>query len=346
FQTLLSHEETLYKVSPIFSKSLSIIKNEYVEEIEPEKLFEGAYQGILEALDPISSYLNKDEVKRLSELENKNSGDIGIFAVKRGGLYQVLGLLEDSPAERVGIKVGDILSGIDNTSALFKSYYQLRLSLKGEPKTKVSLRWIRNMEKFKADIEREIIYDPQWKVVYSTKDSLLIRIKSIYPPLSEELKKYISEQINTGLKKVIFDIRNCWDGKIEEGIELANLFIRGGKIVLQKKEGKNDEILLKKAPVFEDLKLELVSGRGTFGSAEIFTYLVKSSKRGKIHGEQTLGLTSFQQFFSLSNGCGFILKTKEIINPSGKPLISEGLIPDNKVNVTSDFLKELVKNIS
>ncbi len=341
---LPSSENTLYKTSPILSRAISLIKKEYVEEVAPEKVFEGAYQGALETIDPLASYLKPEELKKLKQLENKLAGDIGVFAIKRGGVFQVIGTIENSPADKAGIKVGDILSGIDRNSALLKSFHQLRISLKGEPGAKVDIRWIKDHDKKQSEILRASIYEQQWRVVDSSPNSCLIRVYSFYPSLSESIKTLLLEQKKFGLKKIIFDLRNCWEGLFEEGLELANLFTKDGKITIQRKDGKKEEITLKKKPDFEDIKLELLVGKGTFGPAEIFSYLIKSTKRGIIYGEQTLGLTSIQQVFNLSNGSAIIFKTKEILSPSGAPFDQEGIVPDKKVTITEDFLKELVKS--
>ncbi len=343
-KSILTSEETLYKISPIFSKALSIVKKEYVEETDPKKIFEGAQLGVLESLDPISSYLNPEELKKLKNFDNKDSGDIGIFAIKRRGIYQVLGVMENSPAQRAGVKVGDILSGINGESALLKTFHQLRLSFKGEKGTLVDLRWIRNQKKMNGRIEREAIYDPQWKVIDYTPSSQLISIKSIYPSFSESLKSYLLEQKKRGLRKVVFDLRNCWDGSMDEGLELAKLFIKEGKITFQAKGERKEEILLKNRAEFQGIKLELIIGKGTFGASEIFTLLVKSTNRGKIYGERTTGLTSFQQIFNLSNGSALLLKTKDIILSEGKLLFQEGIIPDKNVDITETLLKEILKN--
>ncbi len=340
---LPSSENTLYKTSPILSRALSIIKKEYVEEVDPNKIFEGAYQGALETIDPISSYLKPEELKKLKKFDSREAGDIGIFAIKRGGVYQVTGLIENSPAEKAGIKIGDILSGIDGTSALLRSFHQLRISLKGEPGTKVDLRWVREHEKKHSEIVRAILYEPQWKIIDSSPDTFLLRIYSFYPSLSDSIKNFISEQKRFGLKRIIFDLRNCWDGNFEEGLKLANLFTKEEKVTFQGKEGKKEEIMLKDKPYFEDVQLNLIVGKGTFGPAEIFSYLIKSSKRGIIYGEQTLGITSIQQIFYLSNGSAVIFKVKEILSPSGNLFYKEGIVPDKKVYITDEFLKELIQ---
>lgn len=337
-----SSENILYKTSPILSRAISLIKKEYVEEVDPVKLFESAYQGALETIDPISSYLKPEEVKKLKKLDNKEAGDIGIFAVKKGGVYQVIGIIENSPAEKAGVKLGDIISGIDGSSALLKSFHQFRISLKGNPGSEVYLRWIRNQQKMNFKILRASIYNPQWKVIDSSASCCLIRIYSVYSTLSESIKNFILEQKRFGLKKIIMDLRNCWDGTLEEGLELANLFTNG-KIPIQSKDGKKEEISLKKKPDFEDIQLDLIVGKGTFGPAEILAYLVKSSKKGIIYGEQTLGLTSIQQIFYLSNDSAVILKVKEILSPSGNLFYKEGIIPDKKVNITEEFLKKLIQ---
>lgn len=341
-----SRENTLYKISPLLSRATSLIKKEYVEEVNPSEVFEGAYSGALETIDPISSYLNPEELKKFKKVDSKESGDIGVFAVKRGGVYQVVGIMENSPAEKAGIKVGDILSGIDGKSALLKSFHQLRVSLKGEPGTKVEVRWIREQKKMKSEIERVPLYSSQWRVMDSSPGSFLIRIYSFYPSLTESIKDFLWEQKKFGLKKIIFDLRNCWDGTLEEGLELANIFTRDGRIITAGKDGKREEITLKKKPDFEDIQLEIIVGRGTFGPAEIFAHIIKSAKRGIIYGEQTLGLSSIQQIFNLSNGSAIIFKTKEILSPSGDFFYKEGVVPDKRVNVTQEFLKELIKSDS
>lgn len=338
-----SSENILYKTSPILSRAISLIKKEYVEEVDPVKLFESAYQGALETIDPISSYLKPEEVKKLKKLDNKEAGDIGIFAVKKGGVYQVIGIIENSPAEKAGVKLGDIISGIDGSSALLKSFHQFRISLKGNPDSEVYLRWIRNQQKMNSKILRASIYNPQWKVIDSSASCCLIRIYSVYSTLSESIKNFILEQKRFGLKKIIMDLRNCWDGTLEEGLELANLFTKDGKIPIQSKDGKKEEISLKKKPDFEDIQLDLIVGKGTFGPAEILAYLVKSSKKGIIYGEQTLGLTSIQQIFYLSNDSAVTFKVKEILSPSGNLFYKEGIIPDKKVNITEEFLKKLIQ---
>ncbi len=341
---LPSSENTLYKVSPILSRALSLIKKEYVEEVDPVKVFEGAYLGALETIEPLASYLKPEELKKLRQFENKSAGDIGIFSIKRGGVFQVIGIIENSPADKAGIKFGDILSGIDGESALLKSFHQLRISLKGEPGTKVKIRWIRELDKKESEIIRAAIYEQQWKVIDSSPNICLIRVYSFFPFLSESIKNFILQQKKFGLKKIIFDLRNCWEGTFEEGLELANLFTNEAKIIAQGKDGKKEEINLKRKPYFEDIKLEILVGKGTFGPAEIFSYLIKSSKRGTIYGEKTLGLTSIQQIFSLSNGSAIIFKTKEILSPSGAPFYQEGIVPDKIININEDFLKDITKS--
>lgn len=310
----------------LLERVINYVKNEYFKPVNPEKVTPAAIRGMLNYLDPNSSYLNPQQMKLYKNRNNSELGDIGAILVKRYSYPQIVGIIEDSPAQKAGLKLGDYISSINEESTYKKGIWEVRLSLKGKINSVVNLKVMRNNSILGFKIKRERIYDSYFNIQKIGNNYLL---KINYLPSDIEDLKITLKKLDNKANGLIIDLRNCYDGDITAGFNLADFFIPSGKAFFVKSRGKIiKEFSFKKEKSFSNVPLVILVNQGTMSGAELFALLLGKYKRAKIIGQPTFGLTCVTDVFKIEDGSGVILTTGMIFLRKGEGVWGKGIKPE------------------
>ena len=340
----------LLKLSPnkdfeLLGKVIQLIKNDYIEEANPAKTMKGAFKGMVDSLDVLSSYLDKESMLRYSQRKEANLNDIGIVLYKRYGSFpQVIGIKENSPAEKKGIQIGDFISSMDGRSTLTMSMTETNLYLKDRDKKTIKLRIFKIEETKELNIERTLLFEEPFSFAKAKGTSGILKIHQLYPPCVRKIKEEIIPRLMPEKRTFILDLRDCHEGDIEESRKLINLFLKSPNIGYFETKGGTKEILsCPDDAELEKLPLVIWTNPATIGPAEAVAGVLKEFKRAKIIGLPTLGLVAKQNFFVLDDGSGLLLTSGIFHLRSGEKLWEKGIKPDIKINEEDQTLSTYLK---
>jgi C-terminal peptidase prc len=329
----------LLKLSPdkdfeLLGKVIHLIKNDYIEEANPAKTMKGAFKGMVDSLDVLSSYLDKESMLRYSQRKEANLNDIGIVLYKRYGSFpHVIGISENSPAEKKGIQIGDFISSIDGRSTLTMSMTEANLFLKDRDKKTIKLRIFKIEETKEVNIERTLLFEEPFSFAKTKGTSGILKIHKLYPPCVRKIREEIIPRLRPEKRTFILDLRDCHEGDIEESRKLINLFLKSPNIgYFETKGGTKDILSCPDDAELEKLPLVIWTNQATIGPAEAVAGVLKEFKRAKIVGLPTLGLVAKQNFFVLDDGSGLLLTSGIFFLRSGEKLWEKGIKPDIKIN--------------
>jgi len=344
----------LSKLSPsknfeLLRKVIQLIKNDYIEEANPAKTMKGAFRGLVDSLDILSCYLDKESVVKYSQRKEANLKGIGIVLYKRYGFFpQVIGIKENSPAKKKGIQIGDYISALDDRSTLMMSMTETNLYLKDRDKKTIKLRLFRRAETQEVSIERTLLFEEPFSYTTAEGTSGILKIHQLYAPCVRKIKEKIVPRLKPEKRILILDFRNCHEGDIGEARKLINLFLKAPKIGYFEKKGGTKEILsCPDDTELERLPLVIWTNQATIGPAEAVAGVLKEFKKAKIIGFPTRGLVAKQNFFALEDGTGLLLTSAIFHLRSGKKVWEIGIEPDIKIEKEDQsFSSYLKKSLS
>lgn len=334
---------------PLLETVITLIKNHYVEEPNPSQTMEGAFKGLVDSLDILSSYLDRENALKYQYQKKERLKETGIILYKRYGTFpQVLGIIKSSPAEKKGIKIGDLISAIDHKSTLSMSMLEANLSLKDREGKSVKLKIIRKSETEEISVERKLLFEEP--ISYSPQKGTngVLKINYLYPPCVSKVKEEIIPQLKSQKKPLILDLRNCHQGALKEAGRFINLFLKSEKIGYIEKKGSIKEILsCQEESELGKLPIIIWINQATLGPAEMVAAVLKKDKGTKILGLATLGFVAKQVFFALDDGSALVLTSGIFHLKSGNKLWKKGIKPDIKLNIKDqNFQAYLNKTLS
>ncbi len=340
--------------SPQFTRSnteligtvMQLIKTDYLEEPNPVRISEGAFRGLVNSLDPLSAYLDRDLATKFQAKKNLQRST-GLVLFKRYGVFPVVvAVLENSPAAKAGLKTGDSISAINDRNTLNMSLLEVNLLLESgsnEPSAPVKLRVVRGSETREINLERTFLLENSLKITSDKSGLLIIKPSSIYNGLSQEIKKTILNSLKnqTAPRGIVIDLRNCFNGQYEEARKLINLFVKEERIGYFEKRGQKEFLSCPETPVFPSEKLFIWVNQATFGPAEMVAGVLHELKRARVLGLETPGLAGRQENFTVSDGSLVVLTTSVFTLNSGTKLWDNSVPLDEKLNF-SDKMDEVL----
>lgn len=324
-----------YKSLQVYSEVLQKIQQDYVDEPNMHLVTAGSLHGLLESLDPESSYLTPREYTEYKEKSaNPGTGESGLNLSKRSGYIVVTSVLPDSPADKAGIRSGDFLESLAGFTTREMSVGQAKNLLAGQPGTAVKVGVIRrgHTDPDSVEIVRQKLVTPKLIVQKVDNDTLAIRFPTLDVGRAEEVRTHLLEAQKQGVSRVILDVRDCGRGQDSEAIAVARLFIPSGTLTSLKGQTVPEQAfpadptkLIWRGPV------SVLTGITSAGSAEVLAAAFANTKRGDIVGERTFGLASEQKLIPLEDGAALILTVANYYNSDGKTILDEGVAPTQVV---------------
>jgi len=336
-----SAEIDIYKKIDLFGEVLEKINKEYVDEIDQSESMDSAINGLLQSLDPYSSYMSPEIFQEMQTETSGEFGGLGIEVSMEAGVVKVITPIDDTPASKAGIKAGDYIVKINNTQVQGKSLSEAVDLMRGLVGTDIELtvrrRGVKKALTFK--ITREIIE------VQSVKSDLLennigyIRLTSFNDNSSQQIKKRIKKlKENENLKAFILDLRNNPGGLLSQAIKISDFFLENGEIVSTKsrKKSENRKWFARKGDITDGKTLLVLINYGSASASEIVAGALKDHKRAIILGENSYGKGSVQSIIPLKNKGAIRLTVSKYYLPSGKSISEVGVRPDIEVNEEGD----------
>ncbi|PTU31604.1 S41 family peptidase [Stenotrophobium rhamnosiphilum] len=318
-----------------FVEILNRVKSDYVEPVDDKKLLENATRGMVEGLDPHSSYLNKDEFKDLNVATTGKFGGLGIEVQMQDGYVRVVSPIDDTPAAKAGIKPGDLIVKIDDTPVKGLTLTDAVSKMRGDPGSKVTLTIAREGadKPLIVELKRDII------AVASVRSRMLdpgmgyIRISSFNVDTGENLNKELNKlkkEAGGDLKGLVLDMRNNPGGVLDAAVKVSDAFIEKGTIVSIKGRDPSNtrEFVATPGDLLNGHPLVVLVNGGSASASEIVAGALQDDKRAVLMGSRTFGKGSVQTIMPLQNDTAIKITTARYYTPSGRSIQAEGIEPD------------------
>lgn len=308
----------------MFSRVIGIVLNSYVEPVDSDKLVRAGVKGMLQALDPYSEFLDETDFKELRIKTEAQFGGIGIHIGMVDEQLTVISPIEGTPAARAGIRAGDRIAEIEGKSTQgFTTEDAVKL-LRGEPGTKVRIKVSRPGVKdlIPFELTRAVINIksvPYYGMV--SEDVGYIRLSEMSRVASREVRQALDSLFSAGAKKLIFDLRSNGGGLLQEGKEVADLFLSPGKLVVRTKgrlPETNQDFVAETEDRYGDYPMVVLVDRGSASAAEIVAGALQDWERAVVVGDTTFGKGSVQTIHPLGPEVGMKITTAYWYTPSGR----------------------------
>lgn len=328
-------EDKAYRSLTVYAEVLQKIQQDYVDDPNMRTVTAGALHGLLESLDPQSSYLTPREYEEYQKkVASSATGETGLNLSKRYGYIIVLSVLPDSAGTKAGIRSGDILESIGGFTTRDMSVGQAINLLNGQAGSAVKVAVIRRGKATpdEVDIVREKLANPKLIAQKTDPDILVLRFPALNAGRAEEVRNRLLEAEKQGVHKVILDLRECGRGPVSEAISIARFFVpsgilttlRGQTVAAQVISAEPKQVIWK-GPV------SVLVDASTSGAAEVLASAIEGNHRGDVVGERTFGLASEQKLITLDDGAALFLTVANYYNADGKSILEEGVTPTEVV---------------
>ena len=318
-----------------FTEIFGRIKRDYVEPVSDKKLLEDAVRGMLSGLDPHSAYLVAEEYQELKEGTTGQFGGLGIEVTMENGFIKVVSPIDDTPAQKAGIKTGDLIIKLDDKPVKGMSLTDSVKMMRGEPGSKIVLTVVREGEEtpLKIMLTRDIIKVKSVKSKTLDKGYGYVRISSFQSGTGDSLKEALAtlKKDNGGsLKGLVLDLRNNPGGVLNAAVEVSDAFLKSGLIVYTEGRIENSEMRFNAVPddLIDGAPIVVLINAGSASASEIVAGALQDQKRAIIMGEKSFGKGSVQTILPTSNGAAVKLTTARYFTPSGRSIQAEGIEPD------------------
>ncbi|MDQ2747569.1 MAG: S41 family peptidase [Acidobacteriota bacterium] len=309
----------------IFDSVLQHIQNDYVDEPNLEKVRAGALRGLAYGLDPYSSYLTAEQVKAYQANKTINQVGIGAEFSQVSSYLYVIAVIKNSPADKAGLKSGDVIEYIENKATRDISLYDAKQLLTGAPDSKVKVRVLRTGEKPQTLVVTRGAYKiPESEARVEAGKIGVVKVYSLEAGEAKDIKARVEELKKQGVGKIILDLRGVATGDLTEAADTANIFIKDGTLAeVIGRDNKATQTYTADASKFAfDGKVIALIDLGTSGAAEVVASAILDRQRGEVVGERSFGAGTQQQLFTLRSGDGLLLTTAKWASPTGKTFLS------------------------
>lgn len=342
----VSAGEDTYRHLRVFEDVVSLISNNYVEEVNLDEVMDGALRGLAEGLDSDSAYLAPEDADRIERGGPLPDGRVGLEITRRYYL-QVIAPLEASPADEANILPGDFVRAINGQPTRHLSAVEGQRLLRGEPGTEVTLSLIRGstQEPYDITLTREAMTPPAAAGRMLADEGAgigYLRIPDFGDTSATGIADAVAALEGNGATHLIVDIRGTAEGTYGGAVEAARLFVADGAIAIREEPGDAQEIIEagNDGAATIALPVTLLTNYGTSGPAEVFAAALLDRDRATSVGQQTSGRTGLQRLVRLPDGAGLWISWARYVRPSGDGIHPFGLQPDVPVQVTPPELGE------
>ena len=319
-----------YQYLRIFQDVVSLIVDNYVEEVKLDKVMAGAMHGLADGLDPDSAFLDSNQVKTFERNEPAGNAGTGLELTRQYYL-RVIAARDGSPAQRAGLRPGDYIRAIDGQSTRDTSVYEGMRLLAGKAGTKVSLAVLRGnaAEPHQVDLTREEIPAAPVRSRAVSGGVGYVRVAEFGKAAADQIRQEVATLTKGGATRLVVDLRGTAFGDVDAGLAAARLFVANGTLTHRQERGKAKEAVKSSTGDGSiNVPVALLTDNGTSGAAELFAAALSGNKRATLVGERTLGRAARQRLVRLPDGSGLLLTYLFYLTPNESVINEKGLTPD------------------
>ena len=340
----VSAGENTYRHLRIFEDVVSLISNNYVEEVDLDEVMQGALRGLAEGLDSDSAYLLEEDVDRLERGGTLPEGNVGLTVTRRY-YTQVVATRDGSPAAAAGILPGDFVRAIDGEPTRFMSAIEADRRLHGQPGSTVTVSLIRGrtQEPYDITLERNTTANLEvtGRLLDTTNAIGIVRIPSFHDDVANQVSDVITALTAQGASRFVIDVRNAATGSYPNALDTARLFIDDGTLViLQEQGGTKTSVEASQTGTSIEIPITLLVNYGSSGPAELFVAALSDRERAKAIGQRTAGRVGLQKLVRLPDGTGLWLSYARYLTASEEPIHLYGIQPSIPVPIEAPELGE------
>lgn len=326
-----STSDETYKDLGVYSEVLSRIKSDYVTQPNLQHVTSGAIRGLLESLDPYSTYFTPDQFKQYLANPDPGPAGVGIFVSKRFGFATVVSVLPGSPADKAGVKPADLLDRVNDKPVRELSAVQIARELAGAAGTTVDV-WVVNAshsEPEKLTLTRVMLRNPPVVTKLEDDHTGYVRVETFDKGESAQISAAVKSLVSQGAKQIVLDLRGCAGGEPEEAVKTASLFIKSGLITYTygQRDPRHNYMAEAQGTLFQ-MPVAVLINRATAGPAEIVADAILCDKRGDVVGAPSFGVGVVQKAIPVGDGSGLLLSVAKYYGPNGKAIENNGVEPN------------------
>ncbi len=318
-------EDSFYKYLAVFSETLGLIRQAYVDEPDMNTLMAGALDGTTDALDPFSLYVPASEVAGYLQADTVGRRHSGLTLLKERGIAYVVAVEKGSPADAAEVKAGDIVAKIGDRSTRLMPIWEMQEVLAGKPGTKINMELIRVGEPVQVAFELKP-FDPPPASLEEVEGVPMLRIPSFDDKTAANVRALLTKDPGRIKDKLLIDLRGVSSGDPEAAYATAQLFTSGELGALKRRTEEVRTFRSDERPAWQGKTVILVD-RGTLGAAEVFATVLRQKEKFELVGERTFGHAGRQGSAELSSGGRLLFTEAFYTGPDKKPL-NEALRPD------------------
>jgi carboxyl-terminal processing protease len=318
----------------IFSEVFSLTRTNYVEPTETKTLLEGAYDGMSDALDPFSYYVPATSMAAYKAQQAAGAASTGVVFARRGGYPFVVAPLPGSPADKAGIKGGDLIDSIDGKTMRNAPMWKIKAALDGPEGSTCEIAVFRggDEKKLKISVPRAK-FEPTAPSAKWERDVAIVSIPTFTPTAAAAVRKELEEASRRSIDKVVLDLRGSIGGSIPDAVPVAALFLPKGPVAtVVSRKAPEKPLETTGEPVWKG-RVVILMDDSTAGAAEVFAAALHDRASSTTVGETTVGMAIIQKSVPTQEGGNLYMTVGRYVSPSGKVLGGKGLQPDERVLV-------------
>jgi carboxyl-terminal processing protease len=331
-QAMAAKDDTLQHLR-VFEDVVSLVLNNYVEEVDVKQAMRGAMRGLADGLDADSAFLTPELVKTFESNTNPGPADIGVELVRQYYL-RVVSARDGSPAAKAGLRTGDYIRAIDGKATRDMSAFEGTRLLHGAPGSKVMLLVIRGnaADPHEMTLVRERTTGADVTSKMADTSTGYVRVHEFTKESGPRIKQAFDTLAKTGASRYVVDLRGTARGDLDDGLAAARLFVKSGTLSVRQTKSAKETITTTAGDGAIVSRVVLLTTPGTSGAAEVFAAALSGNKRAELVGERTLGRAARQKLVKLPDGSGLLLSITRYQTPDGKDIHEKGLVPEIEVD--------------
>ncbi len=322
-----------YEQLKLFTEVMSIVQNQYVDEVSPKELVYSAIKGTLRGLDPHSSFLDPDSYKEMQVETSGSFGGLGIEITLRDDILTVVSPIEGTPAHRAGLHPGDRIIKIDGIITRDMQLTDAVKRMRGKPGSKVTVSISREgwAEPQDFTIVREQIRIQSVRVQEMDNGIEYVKLRQFQEQTAADLETALDKGEKNGMKALVLDLRNNPGGLLTSAVEVTEKFIDDGKLIVYTEgriRNQNMRFTAHAKHILTKLPMVVLVNQGSASASEIVAGALQDWGRAIVLGTQSFGKGSVQTIIPLSDGSGLRLTTAKYYTPKGRSIHGKGITPD------------------
>lgn len=334
-----TQKSNIYRYLSIFTEVFDLVRNNYVEQVPPEQLIDGAFSGVTDAIDEFSYYVPPAQMAAYKSFVDSDDNGVGLVVTKRFGYAFVITAIPESPAAKAGIERGDFIEKVDGKATQKMAVWQVRNALRANKAVHVQV--LRGGQTRRDELTLEqTTFHPLSLTTNRYGAVAYIKIPYFEKGTAEQFQKELQNVRSAGVRKLIVDVRGNAGGDVEEAIKSADDLLTSGLITSLEGRRIDQKSWQADRNTAFDGEVEVLTDPSTASGAEIFAAAIHGNSRGKVVGLTTYGKSIVQRFIPLPSGGGVLMTVAHYTTPDLKPIKETGIKPDVVVDLTSQAIRD------